>query len=80
MSRTVKYVLIGLSIALVLSLIAYVVVNYQRRQSAQRAWQQRQALSADQASSDMLLERLENLKALREELMLPQIESNLRLY
>ena len=80
MSTTVKWTLIILAVALVISGLVAILVNRQRRLAREQALRTYYELSADQQSSDRLLARLDNAKVLRDELMLPQIDATLKLY
>ena len=80
MSTTVKWTLIILAVALVISGLAAILVDRQRRLAREQALRTYNELSADQQSSDRLLARLDNAKVLRDELMLPQIDATLKLY
>jgi hypothetical protein len=79
MNKTVKMILMGMAVAIVVlgavNLAQGQIKKQQERQKLQRAAE----LATERQRADLLLVRLEKLREVRDALVLPQVELNIRL-
>jgi len=79
MNSFIRHLFIFLTALLIVLLIARIIQSHFERKAARQASLQDYQLQLDRDRADLLYQRLESLKSLRDDLVIPQMELSIKL-